>query len=94
MESSGYVRVPSLTTEMLPGVEMVRLRRQDLDVWLGEPDDFVLAVLRDMYADEDDVKRWLNTPHDGLGGKAAVDLLSAGRVAEVESILVEHWNGR
>ena len=79
---------------MLPGAEMVRLRRQDLDVWLGEPDDFVLAVLRDMYADEDDVKRWLNTPHDGLGGKAAVDLLSAGRVAEVESILVEHWNGR
>lgn len=94
MESSGYVRVPQSTIEMPPGAEMVHLRRQDLDVWLGEPDDFVLAVLRDMYAEESDVKRWLNTPHDGLGGKTAVDLLSAGRVAEVESVLVEQWNGR
>ena len=79
---------------MLPGAEMVHLGRQELDVWLGEPDDFVLAVLRDMYADEADVKRWLNAPHDELGGRAAVDLLSVGRIAEVESFLVEHWNAR
>jgi hypothetical protein len=79
---------------MLPGAEMVHLGRQELDVWLGEPDDFVLAVLRDIYSSEADVKRWLNTPHNGLGGRSAVDLLSAGRTAEVESILVEHWNAR
>lgn len=79
---------------MLPGAEMVHLGRQELDVWLGEPDDFVLAVLRDIYADEADVKRWLNTPHNELGGRSAVDLLSSGRVAEVESILVEWWNTR
>lgn len=76
------------------GTEMVHLGRQDLDVWLGEPDDFVLAVLRDMYADEDGVRRWLNTPHSELGGRSAVDLLSAGRVSDVESVLVEHWNAR
>lgn len=79
---------------MKPGATMVLLGRQELDVWLGEPDDFVLAVLRDIYADEADVKRWLNTPHNELSGRSAVDLLSAGRIGEVESILVEHWNAR
>jgi antitoxin Xre/MbcA/ParS-like protein len=79
---------------MLPGAEMVLLGRQELDVWLGEPDDFVLAVLRDIYADESDVKQWLNSPHNELGGRSAVDLLSAGQVTEVESFLVEHWNAR
>lgn len=79
---------------MLPGAEMVLLGRQELDVWLGEPDDFILAVLRDIYSDERDVKRWLNTPHNEFGGRAAVDLLSAGRAREVESVLVEHWNAR
>ena len=73
---------------------MVHLGRQELDVWLGEPDDFVLAVLRDIYVDEWEVKRWLNTPHNELGGRSAVDLLSAGCVADVESVLVEHWNAR
>ena len=79
---------------MLPGVEMVHLGRIELDVWLGEPDDFVLAVLRDIYDHEEDVLRWLNTPLIELGGRTAVDLLSAGRVADVETALVEHWNGR
>lgn len=79
---------------MLTDADMILLGRQDLDVWLGEPDDFVLAVLRDMYADETDVMRWLNTPHDEFGGQSAIDLLSAGRVTDVESILVQHWNAR
>ena len=79
---------------MLPGAEMVHLGRQELDVWLGEPDDFVLAVLRDIYADESDVERWLNTPHNELGGRSAVDMLSAGRVTEVESVLIDRWNAR
>lgn len=73
---------------------MVHLGRKDLDVWLGEPDDFILAVLRDIYTDEAEIKRWLNTPHNELGGRTAVDVLSTGRVSELESILVEHWNAR
>lgn len=81
-------------TNMLPGAEMVHLGRQELDVWLGEPDDFVLAVLRDIYDLEVDVKRWLNTPQHGLDGRSAIDLLSAGRIAEVESVLVQQWNAR
>jgi hypothetical protein len=52
---SVYVRVPlEGPTQMLPGAEMIHLRRQELDVWLGEPDDFVLAVLRDLYEHETD----------------------------------------
>ena len=73
---------------------MVHLGRQELDVWLGEPEDFVLAVLRDIYPDEDAVIRWLNTPHNELRGSTAIDLLSAGRLREIESILVEHWNAQ
>lgn len=73
---------------------MVTLGRQDLDVWLGEPDDFILAVLRDIYTDESAVKRWLNSPNGDLGGRAPVDLISAGQGADVESILVDHWNAR
>ena len=79
---------------MLPGAEMVHLGRAELDVWLGEPDDFVLAVLRDIYEQEEDVMRWLNTPHIELGGRSAVDLLSAGRITDVESVLVYQWNAR
>ena len=79
---------------MLPGAEMVHLGRQELDVWLGEPDDFVLAVLRDIYQQEFEVTQWLNTPLPAFGGQSAVDLLSTGRGDEVEAILVEWWNSR
>lgn len=79
---------------MLPGADMVHLGREELDVWLGEPDDFVLAVLRDIYDEEEDVLLWLNAPHVELGGRSAVDLLSAGRISDVESILVDQWNAR
>ena len=79
---------------MLPGAEMVHLGREELDVWLGEPDDFVLAVLRDIYEQEEDVLLWLNTPQVELGGRSAVDVLSAGRKSDVESMLVDQWNAR
>lgn len=73
---------------------MVTLGRQDLDVWLGEPEDFVLAVLRDIYENDAEVRLWLHTPRPQLGGQSPTELLSRGRTAEVESILVEEWNSR
>lgn len=76
------------------GTSMVELRREELDVWLGEPDNFVLAVLRDIYDNDYDVTRWLNTPRPELSGFAPADLISLGRVAEVESALIQHWNAR
>ena len=73
---------------------MVRLGRQELDVWLDEPDDFVRAVLRDIYDCDAEVSSWLSTPRPELGGHSANDLMTAGRMAEVESVLVHHWNTR
>lgn len=73
---------------------MVRLGRQELDVWLGEPDDFVLAVLRDMFGSDAEVTYWLHTPRAELDGRSAVDLLSAGRRGEVEAALIRQWNER
>jgi hypothetical protein len=73
---------------------MVLLGREELDVWLGEPEDFILAVLRDIYPREEDVRLWLNTPLPEVGGRVAVDMLSLGGWAEVEEILIEQWNGR
>ena len=79
---------------IMPGTRMVRLGRQELDVWLGEPDDFVLAVLRDIYSCDSEVARWLNTPRLEFGGQTAVDMISAGRKAEVEVALIQEWNTR
>ena len=78
----------------MAGAPMVLLGRQELDVWLGEPEDFILAVLRDIYDREADIRRWLNTPLAEFGGQAAVDLISSGRASDVESVLVERWNER
>lgn len=73
---------------------MVHFGRQELDVWLGEPDDFVLAVLRDLYQNDADIRIWLNTPRRTFGGNCAADLLSTGRASEVESLLIEQWNAQ
>lgn len=53
---------------------------------------FVLAVLRDIYADEAAVWRWLCQPRDDLGGARAADLLGAGRAAQVEALVTDEWN--
>ena len=73
---------------------MVRLGRQELEVWLGEPDDFILAVLRDIYECESEVRRWLNIPRPELGGLSAVELIASGRAHEVEAALIQEWNAR
>ena len=53
---------------------------------------FVLAVLRDIYADEAAVWRWLCAPRRDLDDAPAADLLRTGREAQLESLVVAEWN--
>ena len=53
---------------------------------------FVLAVLRDLYADDAAVWRWLRRPRRDLGYASAADLLLAGDAARVETLATYQWN--
>lgn len=53
---------------------------------------FVLAVLRDIYADDTAVWRWLWRPRSELGFARAADLLLAADSARVESLVTFQWN--
>lgn len=53
---------------------------------------FVLAVLRDIYADDTAVWRWLWRPRSELGYARAADLLLAGDGARIESLVTYQWN--
>lgn len=53
---------------------------------------FVLAVLRDVFADDLSVRFWLRTPRPRLGGLCALDLLLAGRLDAVEEMAVREWH--
>ena len=53
---------------------------------------FVLAVLRDVYADDAAVWRWLLLPRLELSGARAADLMCDGRAAEIEARAVSEWN--
>ena len=52
---------------------------------------FALAVLRDTFATDDDVRRWLGAPRPELGGSRASDLLLGGRTRPVEDLAVDAW---
>ena len=52
---------------------------------------FVLAVLRDVYADDDVVRHWLRQPRDEIGGSSALASLLAGRVAAAEDLVIREW---
>ena len=53
---------------------------------------FVLAVLRDMYADDAAVWRWLWRPRSELGYARAADLLLTGDGGRVEALVTYQWN--
>jgi hypothetical protein len=53
---------------------------------------FVLAALRDMYADDAAVWRWLWRPRSELGYARAADLLLAGEGARIEALVTYQWN--
>ena len=53
---------------------------------------FVLAVLRDIYADDAGVWRWLWRPRSDLGYARAADLLRIGDGTRVEALVTYQWN--
>jgi chloramphenicol 3-O-phosphotransferase len=52
---------------------------------------FVLAVLRDVYADDDVVRHWLRQPREEIGGVSALAALLIGQLAAVEELVVREW---
>jgi hypothetical protein len=53
---------------------------------------FALAVLRDVFATDADVRAWLIAPAVGLDGRSPADLVSEGRVHELADLAVREWN--
>ena len=51
---------------------------------------FAIAVLRDVFPRDDEVRAWLTTP--AIGGDTPADLLAAGNVSEFADLAVEEWN--
>jgi hypothetical protein len=54
---------------------------------------FVLAALRDMYADEVAVWRWLFHSHPVLEGARPAELVRDGRMSAVAALVTAEWNG-
>lgn len=53
---------------------------------------YVLAVLRDIYADDAAVWRWIWRPRSEFGYARAADLLLAGDGARIEALATYQWN--
>lgn len=53
---------------------------------------FAVAVLRDVFARDEDVRRWLLAPSTAVDGLTPADLLSSGCVREFTDLAVAEWN--
>ncbi len=53
---------------------------------------FTLAVLRDVFPDDDAVRRWLRTPRSEFGGRSGLELVLAGRLRAVEELAMREWH--
>ena len=53
---------------------------------------FALAVLRDVFPRDADVRTWLTTPASELQDATPADLLSEGQVHEFADLAVTEWN--
>src|SRR5437763_17107945 len=51
---------------------------------------FAIAVLRDVFPCDREVRAWLTTP--AIGGDTPADLLAAGNVSEFADLAIEEWN--
>jgi len=59
--------------------------------WLARA-RFTIAVLRDRFADDRGVRRWLHAPQPALGGRTGLDLLRNGQSQTVEALAVREWH--
>jgi len=72
-----------------------RVDKEQLRTWLApsaESTGFAMALLRDLYTDDADVRAWLGRGRSEFQGLTAAQLLRAGRADEVEALLVRQWN--
>lgn len=53
---------------------------------------FALAVLRDVFPHDEDVRAWLTAPAPHPSGETPADLLSMGRIREFVDLAVTEWN--
>jgi antitoxin Xre/MbcA/ParS-like protein len=53
---------------------------------------FTLAVLRDVFGNDADVRAWLAAPALALDGSSPADLVSTGRIQELADLAVREWN--
>jgi hypothetical protein len=54
---------------------------------------FALAVLRDVFPDDADVRSWLRAPSLDMDGIAPAELVAAGRIRDFADLAVAEWNG-
>lgn len=53
---------------------------------------FAIAVLRDAFPRDEDVRAWLLTPAAAIDGETPADLLSMGRIRDFADLAVDEWN--
>ena len=53
---------------------------------------FLLALLRDQFATDRDVRAWLRAPRVELAGRPPIEALFGGRLGEVEALAVADWH--
>lgn len=91
--------------EVGPEASVQHVGREQLERWLlpaspfltterGRRRRFVFAALRDVFATDNEVERWLSTPCADLAGAVPADLLGTARASDVESAVVRVWNGK
>ena len=53
---------------------------------------FTIAVLRDVFADDQGVRWWLRLPRPEWRGRSALELLLRGQAQPVEELAVREWH--
>ena len=93
----GAVESKGLRFDEVAGLLHVVLDASREPVAIGDADQlrtlqFALAVLRDVFATDADVRDWLATPSLALDGESPAELLSTARVQELADLAVIEWN--